>query len=1283
MATAPSDEDTPVPAQQAHPSLSGHQAWAAAPLGAHPLSGSADFFEGSPNPTQSSPQSAFPPMPVPELDESEPLHGAERGQDVDNERKRRRVPAGTDCALQPHLRAPAPTSDAVPPHLRPRVELLKRLGNRAFRAGRYAETIAHYSQAINLAPEHPMLFSNRSAAHVAAGNLVAAIDDARTCVRLRPTWSKGNARLGTALQLADDDAGAFAAFSRALLCDPDNGLAVSHLTDVVLRVAHAAPPRIGSRRRPFAPLACCECQSLLHRPSALRCGHFVCASCVRGECPVCAVAVCAADVRGTCVAAATAVLKALPAHTGALGHKEAGNTAFSRGDMTTAMAEYSAGLAAAPDLHVLFSNRSAVRLATGDPHGALADALCAAIRAPRSWTKSWLRAGNAFAALHLYAEAAAAFVRCHAAYVRDATARSQQAARREAREAQEAGQCDTADPPVPGTGGASTKPPRRSQSSDNVKSHLCAVLRALLLSSPATTMEDAVAEVGRGSRHLVGLEDAAMAAATAAFAAGAQPPSGAGVTPAARAAAVNAGTAPDVPRDAVAQSLFDCVLACVRDHVRQREQEKFGPVPEQQGAGMAVEEETEPDAPDPAAFAPADAEPAAAGQAPWSKADASSTGSRGLLPVAADPRLGSEQAATVHVPARGAASAVAAASAGAGACACGCGSNNADAAGEHGPAASASSCSQAAGGAHADPLTDMDSGVVGQGVADARWLQSAPLFRDDMDCTLCFSLIHDPIVTECGHVFCRDCLARALDHNNHCPMCRTELSGHIGRYATAPSLAALTRACWPEEVAERAAAAQHALAEKARTVPIFVCNLALPRTSCPLHIFEPRYRLMIRRCLQSRLRCFGMCTPTGGGGYADYGTLLFIRRVRVLGDGRSLVDTIGVRRFRIVDRFSQDGYNMARVEWVDDEPDPNDPTRCQGSVADVVPELPSVFLPRHGAAAQGSRAAAAAESDAPPSPASGHDARPLCELASETEREVAALVSMLRETPHGANYLAQVLAKNGPCCSRDADALSWWALDMLPVPEEAKYRLLTSRSVRRRLRVSYNLIASLRRRAGRRRNRACSGDSGLASDRRDGDDGGSGTGGSGGGGGGGGNAGDRWRYRHGGGGSSGGEGDGNSSTGASHSSVTTTTARAVQAALGSLGAYRASQRATAAPASSRAARQHGGAPSAGAADARSQHGSAQRERAGPCLVAMGASRLAGQAQAHALGAAPAHVGLGAARADTQPRSSPPSKRSRSGSGPTTFTGRVQGGSRPFGAAGRPADAAGAGQWDSM
>lgn len=44
-----------------------------------------------------------------------------------------------------------------------------------------------------------------------------------------------------------------------------------------------------------------------------------------------------------------------------------------------------------------------------------------------------------------------------------------------------------------------------------------------------------------------------------------------------------------------------------------------------------------------------------------------------------------------------------------------------------------------------------------------------------------------------------------------------------------------------------------------KNVPIFVCTMAFPTVPCPLHIFEPCYRLMIRRCMETGTNCFGMC----------------------------------------------------------------------------------------------------------------------------------------------------------------------------------------------------------------------------------------------------------------------------------------------------------------------------------------------------------------------------------------------------------------------------------------
>lgn len=46
--------------------------------------------------------------------------------------------------------------------------------------------------------------------------------------------------------------------------------------------------------------------------------------------------------------------------------------------------------------------------------------------------------------------------------------------------------------------------------------------------------------------------------------------------------------------------------------------------------------------------------------------------------------------------------------------------------------------------------------------------------------------------------------------------------------------------------------------------------------------------------------------------------MLEIRDVHFFPDGRSVVDTIGGRRFKVVSRGKRDGYNTARVEFLAD-----------------------------------------------------------------------------------------------------------------------------------------------------------------------------------------------------------------------------------------------------------------------------------------------------------------------------------------------------------------------------
>ena len=67
----------------------------------------------------------------------------------------------------------------------------KNRGNACLSAKDFDGAIDHYSQAIKLDPEDPVFYSNRSAAYLSKGFHESALKDAKECIKLKPSWSKG------------------------------------------------------------------------------------------------------------------------------------------------------------------------------------------------------------------------------------------------------------------------------------------------------------------------------------------------------------------------------------------------------------------------------------------------------------------------------------------------------------------------------------------------------------------------------------------------------------------------------------------------------------------------------------------------------------------------------------------------------------------------------------------------------------------------------------------------------------------------------------------------------------------------------------------------------------------------------------------------------------------------------------------------------------------------------------------------------------------------------------
>ncbi len=100
----------------------------------------------------------------------------------------------------------------------------------------------------------------------------------------------------------------------------------------------------------------------------------------------------------------------------------------------------------------------------------------------------------------------------------------------------------------------------------------------------------------------------------------------------------------------------------------------------------------------------------------------------------------------------------------------------------------------------------------------------------------------------------------------------------------------------------------------------------LPNEVLPLHIFEERYRQMLRD-INVEGGLFGVVLFEPDDEFADkpaigsIGCVAEIREAQTLDDGRSNILTLGVIRFRVVEYLDTDApYLIADIEFFEDEP---------------------------------------------------------------------------------------------------------------------------------------------------------------------------------------------------------------------------------------------------------------------------------------------------------------------------------------------------------------------------
>ncbi|KAJ3334346.1 hypothetical protein HDU76_000039 [Blyttiomyces sp. JEL0837] len=226
--------------------------------------------------------------------------------------------------------------------------------------------------------------------------------------------------------------------------------------------------------------------------------------------------------------------------------------------------------------------------------------------------------------------------------------------------------------------------------------------------------------------------------------------------------------------------------------------------------------------------------------------------------------------------------------------------------------------------------------------------------ESDVECHVCLNVFTDPVTSPCGHSFCRTCLRSSLVHSHRCPLCRAPLPSD-GYFEKRPSnLTLKTLLDISGKVGEGQPNPAHAQINPRITIPIFVCSLILPGTSQSFHLFEPRYRVMVKQCVDEN-KPFGICLPSREDEeHMEFGTMVDIRHCEAIRVDyattsigrlpRYVIETESLYRFRVLERSqTDDGLHMAVVERIDDLDPEDDPRYNSGAVWDPL-NLASDYL---------------------------------------------------------------------------------------------------------------------------------------------------------------------------------------------------------------------------------------------------------------------------------------------------------------------------------------------------
>ena len=304
----------------------------------------------------------------------------------------------------------------------------------------------------------------------------------------------------------------------------------------------------------------------------------------------------------------------------------------------------------------------------------------------------------------------------------------------------------------------------------------------------------------------------------------------------------------------------------------------------------------------------------------------------------------------------------------------------------------------------------------GDGAAGAD-ADASTLALGELECGVCLGLLCEPLtIPTCGHSLCRLCLVRACQRQKRCPICRAVCMINAEDHAETRLLTRLAKRAFPALYEQRLEETRQEREAMKLLLPVFFYNLPIfPGEVLRLHLFEPRYRVMMQRIVNSSRRF--AYVPNYSNYQAQAGDVALVaelKEVNIMRDGRSELEARIVGRYTIMDSYVEEGtggLSYCRLEELRDVP-----------------------------------------------PATAEATQALQE-ASETAWEVAHTLFMARR-----DIKAVVVDRYGEMPgARSPEALSLWIAAVLPVESrQDKHALLVGTDTTQRLNTCLGKLQSLR-----------------------------------------------------------------------------------------------------------------------------------------------------------------------------------------------------------------------------